>query len=40
MSSSEESLEIVGTGIAILAFAFFIVNGGTANDGMGTRTEN
>ena len=40
MSSSEESLDIVGTGIATLALAFLIVNGGIANDGMGTRTEN
>ena len=40
MSSSEESLEIVGTGIATLALAFLIVKGGIANDGIGTRTEN
>jgi hypothetical protein len=40
MSSSDGSLEIVGTGIATFAFAFLIVKGGTAKEGMGTRTEN
>ena len=39
MSSSDESLEIVGTGIATFALAFLIVKGGIANDGIGTRTE-
>ena len=39
MSSSDESLEIVGTGMATFALAFLMVNGGIANDGIGTRTE-
>ena len=39
ISSSEESLEMVGTGTATLAFAFLIENGGIAKDGIGTRTE-
>ena len=39
-SSSDESLETVGTGMATFAFGFLIVKGGMAKEGIGTLTEN